>query len=161
MLRLLFTFLVFSVFRLEQEREELAENFASVLQRKVARMEQERAQKSSKIKKLEEQKLYRGVVVSKQRHFVEVRLDEQEGLVVTVPRKWVKLGFGAYDVLERGDDVSVKYLGSDKVIRKDIFLVVASKVTEASGFQTTVDPNESSQASFTHLLGRDTWKEEK
>ena len=126
-------------------------------------MDQERAKKSTQIKNLEEQKLYQGVVVSKQRHLIEVRLDEhgQDGLVVTVPRKWVKLGFGAYDILKKGDDVTVKFLGSDKVIRKDIFLVVASTAAKVSGFQTNFDSNESAEVSFSHLLGRDTWKEEK
>ncbi len=151
-----------SFFRLEKEREQHLAQVASVLQNKPAGTEPERLQKFGNGENLE-QKLYSGIVVSKQRHLLEVRIDDEDELVVSVPRKWVRLGFGAYDILKRGDKVTVKYLGFDKIIRKDIFLVVASKswTGDGSEIRTSFESNQSLANSFSHLLNRDTWKEEK
>jgi hypothetical protein len=104
------------------------------------------------------QKTYSGSVVSKHSHVLQARMNDP-GLTVEVPRKWVRLGFGAYDTLQRGDAVSIKYLGFDKVLSRDIFLVVPA-IEDLSKEESPTKENGATH-SFSYLLDRDRWKDEK
>lgn len=132
-------------FRLEKERVKLFQDVKIVLEKK-ANPYQEQEHSSHNFK----EQMYSGVVISKLPHLLEVKIET--GIIVSVPRKWVKLGFAGYNFIKRGDKVTVKNLGFDKILRKEILLVVPTQENLSMG---TFSVN------FSYLLGRDTWKEEK
>ena len=155
------------VSRLEREHELHAENVKQVLQNSMSELKKKATAPASV--KLEMQ-TYPAVVVSKHRHTLEAKI-VSHNLKVSIPRKWVKLGFGAFETLKSGDPVNVKFLGHDNILRKDIFLVVANKeesVTNPKQFLEHSDSGKDEDSSenseidfnFSYLRRRDTWKDE-
>jgi hypothetical protein len=61
--------------------------------------------------------------------------------------------------MQRGDAVSIKYLGFDKVLSRDIFLVVPA--LEDLSKEESPSKEYDTSHSFSYLLDRDRWKDEK
>jgi len=60
--------------------------------------------------------------------------------------------------LQRGNAVSIKYLGFDKVLSCDIFLVVPA--IEDTSKEESLSKENGAIHSFSYLLDRDSWKDE-
>ena len=142
------------VTKLEKEQEEHDAHVAEVLHSRILKIVGQRVKSIEDHPKLKEQ-TYPAVVLSKSRHIVEAKIEELN-LLVFIYRRWVKLGFGAYESLKRGDRIQVRYVGHDSVLRRDIFLVVPSCEDKANSQKD--DTLEST--TFSYLLRRDTWKDE-
>lgn len=161
------------VSRLEREHELHVENAKQVLENSLSELKK-KATVPTPIKL--KMQTYPATVIYKQKHTLEAKILDHN-LKVSIPRKWVKLGFGVYETLKSGDSVNVKYLGHDSILRRDIFLVVANEESndvngkqfcEHSNARKNIDkPNSvknsdylESNLNFSYLQQRDTWKDE-
>ena len=112
------------VTKLEKDQEHHDAHVAEVLHSRILKIVGSRVKNIGDHPKLKEQ-TYPAFVLSKSRHVVEAKIEELN-LLVYIYRRWVKLGFGAFETLKRGDRIHVRYVGHDSVLRRDIFLVVPS-----------------------------------
>ena len=143
------------VTKLEKDQEHHDAHVAEVLHSKILKIVGSRVKNMGDHPQLKEQ-TYPAFVLSKSRHIVEAKIEELN-LLVYIYRRWVKLGFGAFETLKRGDRIHVRYVGHDSVLRRDIFLVVPSN--EDKSVSPTDETSEESKP-FSYLLRRDTWKDE-
>lgn len=142
------------VTQLEKDQEVHDAHVSEVLHSRILKIFGNRVKNIEEHPKLKEQ-TYPAIVLSKSRHVVEAKIEELN-LFVRIYRRWVKLGFGAFETLKRGDRIHVQYVGHDSVLRRDIFLVVPSNENKS----VSIADETTESKTFSYLLRRDTWKDE-